>query len=260
MARSRQIRLLAKDGDANAYQYKNSDLHDVVTRFDSADEVESVAPDAKPQTDAEKLLEAKTKLCRRNILAAMEALIRNWAENNCPHGPTFTSFPEWSRVVGGIMIAAKLGNPCEKDEVLVATTLGSWKDDFTTLAAAVCVEHEKRFFTAGKFYDSFIKHNPASYPVFQAYIEEYNPQTFIAQLGKYLKHLLAVTLQGDAASYVLVQGEIKSPAKYCFIAKAKKPVPPKADDGKSSAPANENLDQYTLPGETEQKSENDTST
>ena len=50
---------------------------------------------------------------RSNILSAISALVDNWVNQGRPTGPTpFTSFPEWGRVVGGIMVAAGLGDPC----------------------------------------------------------------------------------------------------------------------------------------------------
>ena len=43
----------------------------------------------------------------------LDALVRHWVDEGCPEGPTrFTSFPEWGRVVGGILYACGLGDPC----------------------------------------------------------------------------------------------------------------------------------------------------
>ena len=50
---------------------------------------------------------------RARILGALAGLIWVWDRQGRPGGPTpFTSFPEWARVVGGIMVACELGDPC----------------------------------------------------------------------------------------------------------------------------------------------------
>jgi hypothetical protein len=43
-------------------------------------------------------------------------LIQHWFQSGSPAGETpFASFPEWARVVGGVMRAAGLGDPCLPD-------------------------------------------------------------------------------------------------------------------------------------------------
>jgi len=50
---------------------------------------------------------------RAEILSAIGALVKRWIDCGCPSGPTpFNSFPEWGRIVGGIMHACGLGDPC----------------------------------------------------------------------------------------------------------------------------------------------------
>ena len=50
---------------------------------------------------------------RSDLLSAVNALVANWVRAGCPPGPTpFTSFPEWGRVVGGILHCAGLHDPC----------------------------------------------------------------------------------------------------------------------------------------------------
>lgn len=81
--RSRRIALAFQDEDPNSRRFRYPDLHDVVRRN------------------------------RRRILGAIHALVKVWVEQGCPPGPSsFTSFPEWARVMGGIMHANGLGNPC----------------------------------------------------------------------------------------------------------------------------------------------------
>ena len=50
---------------------------------------------------------------RGELLSAIGALVKRWIDRGCPAGPTpFNSFPEWGKVVGGIMHACGLGDPC----------------------------------------------------------------------------------------------------------------------------------------------------
>jgi DNA polymerase-1 len=47
------------------------------------------------------------------MLGAVAALVKHWIGCGCPPGHTpFNSFPEWARVVGGVMTCCDLGNPC----------------------------------------------------------------------------------------------------------------------------------------------------
>lgn len=48
------------------------------------------------------LVAEKTRI---RIVAAINALVRRWIDEGCPDGPVFSSFPEWGRVVGGILMA-----------------------------------------------------------------------------------------------------------------------------------------------------------
>jgi DNA polymerase I-like protein with 3'-5' exonuclease and polymerase domains len=51
---------------------------------------------------------------RSELLSAIAALVAHWVGNGCPPGPSpFTSFPEWGRVVGGIMASCGLPDPCQ---------------------------------------------------------------------------------------------------------------------------------------------------
>ncbi len=54
-------------------------------------------------------------LARAEILSAIYSLIKNWVVKGCPEPKhKLTSYPEWSRVVGGIMETAGLDSPCTK--------------------------------------------------------------------------------------------------------------------------------------------------
>jgi hypothetical protein len=59
---------------------------------------------------------------RVKIISSIAALYRHWIKEGSPLGQTpFTSFPRWAEVVGGVMKAAGLGDPClphEGEELL----------------------------------------------------------------------------------------------------------------------------------------------
>lgn len=81
--RIRKIRLSYPQEDANSRKFPIPDLHGWVLQNRAA------------------------------LLSAFGALVRNWCNSGRPDGPTaFTSFPEWGRIVGGIMHAAGFPDPC----------------------------------------------------------------------------------------------------------------------------------------------------
>jgi DNA polymerase I len=81
--RSRQIRLHFPFEDVNAHRYAIPGITDWI--------VEN----------------------RASLLSAVNALVMRWVREGCPPGPTpFTSFPEWARVVGGVLHACGLPDPC----------------------------------------------------------------------------------------------------------------------------------------------------
>lgn len=90
--RGRIIKLHLVDEDANARKFENPRLH-------------------------EWILERRVFL-----ISAMYTLVENWVKQGMKPGSVpFTSFPEWSRVVGGIMEAAGYDSPCKKrDDGLIA--------------------------------------------------------------------------------------------------------------------------------------------
>jgi hypothetical protein len=80
--RSRRIELFYGPEDINKREFNEPDLHGFV------------------------------KHNRGEILSAVYTLIKTWFDAGEPSGPTFTSFPEWARVVGGVMKYHGLGDPC----------------------------------------------------------------------------------------------------------------------------------------------------
>ena len=81
--RSRRIALHYEKEEINARTFRHPDLHEWVTEN------------------------------RATILSALAAFVAEWDRQGRPPGASpFSSFPQWARVVGGIMHACDLGNPC----------------------------------------------------------------------------------------------------------------------------------------------------
>jgi hypothetical protein len=88
--RARIINLHLADEDANARRFKNPRLHEYIRER------------------------------RVFIISALYTIIENWVKKGMQPGSVpFTSFPEWARVVGGIMEAAGWMSPCTRDTVQV---------------------------------------------------------------------------------------------------------------------------------------------
>lgn len=81
--RCRKISLVYSEEDANSRRFRDTDLHGWILEH------------------------------RQELLNAVAGLIQCWHQQACPPGETaFTSFPEWARVVGGILVTCGLGDPC----------------------------------------------------------------------------------------------------------------------------------------------------
>jgi hypothetical protein len=81
--RMRQIELAYFDEDPNGRRFNNKYLHNEI------------------------------KKNREETISALNAIVVNWANKGFPKGKTpFSSYPEWAEIVGGMMIAANLGDPC----------------------------------------------------------------------------------------------------------------------------------------------------
>lgn len=81
--RCRRIRLRFTPDDINGHRYRHIDIKGWVRRH------------------------------RSELLSAVATLVNEWVRQGCPPGPSpFTSFPEWGRVVGGILHCAGLPDPC----------------------------------------------------------------------------------------------------------------------------------------------------
>lgn len=82
-ARTREIRLFLKQEDANNRNFEIQDLWGYVLKN------------------------------RAKILSAIYTLYSSWYDAGCPEyeGVTFTSFPEWARTTGNVMVHHNIGNP-----------------------------------------------------------------------------------------------------------------------------------------------------
>lgn len=71
---------------------------------------------------------------RNTILSALYCLIRNWVDKKCPDGSIpFASYPQWSKICGGIMEAAELGNPCVRSDEGFGVSLDTETEDMKVL-------------------------------------------------------------------------------------------------------------------------------
>jgi DNA polymerase-1 len=81
--RCRRVRLQFRPDNVNGHRYRHADLRGWLLQH------------------------------RADLLSAVAAMIAHWVRSGCPAGPSpFTSFPEWGRVVGGVMHAGGLPDPC----------------------------------------------------------------------------------------------------------------------------------------------------
>jgi hypothetical protein len=82
------------------------------------------------------------------VLSSLYALIRNWVKKGKPKSSVpFASFPAWAEVCGGIMEAAKMGNPCKRSNNAFGITVDSETDDMKQLFEFIFEEHPDEFLT-----------------------------------------------------------------------------------------------------------------
>lgn len=113
VARARFVNLFWAPEDMNARTFKNPNLHEFVRNN------------------------------RSEILSAIYVLVKNWFDKGCPAGTVpFASYPEWARVVGGIMEAAGYLNPCNKSTDVEILTTDPSKQEMMKLYA-LCYDRYK---------------------------------------------------------------------------------------------------------------------
>jgi hypothetical protein len=195
-ARMRVIRLHNKLEEGNLAEFKIRNLHERVTRL-------------KPIEDP--MDKSAVPLCRLNILAALDTFIRTWVDEGCPPPPPppMASYPEWTRVVGGIMASAKLGNPCIPEKTLISATFDDWKTELLALAKLVCdsqagmKEEDKEDFETCDLTTKFIKPNPAQLPMFNQKIKKLKEPAFNSELGQYIHKNIGQPLATEDALYFI---------------------------------------------------------
>ena len=98
--------------------------------------------DANSREFKDPFLHQTVKDNRPLILSAIASIYRHWAEQGFPgRGPTpFTSFPEWSHIVGGVMVAAGLGDPCLPFKGEYDNAGGDQQSDAMAELFSVCYE------------------------------------------------------------------------------------------------------------------------
>jgi len=108
--RARHIRLSYAEENPNGRKFTNPDLHHWVQQN------------------------------RPNILSALAALVKVWFIAGQPSGTNpFASFPAWAKVVGGVMQANSLGDPCQPE---IATQVGG-DEEFRDMKILFRLAHEK---------------------------------------------------------------------------------------------------------------------
>jgi hypothetical protein len=132
IARSRRVRLSHKGASANSRTFRVPNLHTIIGNY----------------IPKKGVTNPRTALCQRNVIAALAALLKNWTLNKCPSGKTLTSYPEWSRVVGGIMDCAGLGDPCTIDSAEIFEGLSESNIALTRVGVALALETAPRWFTS----------------------------------------------------------------------------------------------------------------
>lgn len=90
---------------------------------------------------------------RSKILGALLALIREWDRQGRPKGSVrFASFPKWAEVVGGIMEANDLGNPCKRQPHISSEIGDAETEDLRRLFEMANQAFGNAFVTKAKLY------------------------------------------------------------------------------------------------------------
>ena len=145
--RSRRVTLTNPAGSEgeksspNKREFKTANLHSLLSSWEPAD------------TDRA----TRTAISRRNVLAALWALTRNWVESPAPAVGIFTSFPEWASVVGGFMLANDLGDPTAESAQDLFTGLDRLEREKICLCCWLGQTKSKSW-TAGEIWDLVSTH------------------------------------------------------------------------------------------------------
>lgn len=91
---------------------------------------------------------------RPRLLGAVWTLINEWDRQGRPDGLTrFSSFPEWARVVGGVMVSCGLGDPCLPHTDPPPATGDQTTEDVRQLFILAHKKFEERFVEKKEIYE-----------------------------------------------------------------------------------------------------------
>lgn len=133
--RSRVINLFLDVEDANSRTFPTADLHGWV-------------------------------LANRSlILSALFAMVREWVNKGMICGSVpFTSYPEWARVVGGIMECCGYGSPCNPDKELLGIAADSETSDMKSLFELCYFKKPDTWMTKKEIHDLIINSDENLFP------------------------------------------------------------------------------------------------
>ena len=227
-ARMCVVRIFNPRPKLNSHKFENN-LHAMLSAF------EPPAYVANPNT----------YICRRNVLAALDALIVEWVKQGAKPGSHHTSFPEWAHYVGGVMIGNKLGDPTKPDGAIESMTNSTdWDDAFLQLAKDVCAKGGGKYYSSRQLYEEFIKPNQttSAYSAYNDYLvntDHKNPETaFNSALTKYLNGKLPFPTIDGTDMYLVERYPKPTVPQYRFSNK-KISVTPLSPTATASSPAPE---------------------
>lgn len=168
---------------------------------------------------------------RRTVIAALQALVDNWIKKGrIPGSVKFTSFPEWAAVVGGIMEAARLGNPCQPDASDTESISSSWYRDISLMAETIGKAELGVPLTTADILDKYVKKDAE----LAATISEYkSEESYKRELGQQLKGLDGKDLGGGLKVILDDRHGDRRPRYKFYPVGGAKPAP-----SSSSSPAN----------------------
>lgn len=147
---------------------------------------------------------------RSRVLGALHALVLRWDEMARPSGPTpFASFPSWSRIVGGIMVACGLGDPCVRPPDLRAQIGDQDTEHMRMIFVLVHEAHGNEYIKKDRLYALMRKEEECPFPYLK--LDNRDDQT---KLGKILeryrdRELSGITMRIDESD--------KHRKRYAFI-------------------------------------------
>lgn len=162
--RCRIVRLFLDVEDANARSFSNPNLHGWV------------------------------KDNRQKVLSAVYALVRNWVDNEMPDGSIpFSSFPEWSKICGGIMECAGYDNPCENDKTeTLGVALDNETDEMKTLFELMFVKFGGEKFVNKSEIIDMVRNTTGLFD----YFEDFTQRSHQTQFGKKFNRFVGRILSG----------------------------------------------------------------